>query len=61
MTAEPAYTSMLKAPFRDSEFVTSESAYVSELTKAITDVVDVVKSNVEQKKYVRSLCDKVVG
>jgi vacuolar protein sorting-associated protein 53 len=61
LTAEPAFTSMLKAPIRDAELVTSESFYVSELTKAITDVVGIVKNNIEQKKYLRSLCDKVVG
>lgn len=52
---------MLRSPWREAEFVSSESPYVGELTRLIQTVVGVVREGLEQKKYVRSVCDKLVG
>lgn len=52
---------MLRSPWRDAEFVSAESAYIAEMTRDIVLVVGVVRDGVEQKKYVRSVCDKIVG
>jgi len=60
-TAEPCFASMARSPWRDAEYVSSESVYVGELTRALETVVGVVREGVEQKKYVRSACDKIVG
>ncbi|GAA5844731.1 hypothetical protein JCM9279_002899 [Rhodotorula babjevae] len=60
-TAEPCFTSMARSPWREAELVSSESVYVGELTRALETVVGVVREGVEQKKYVRSACDKIVG
>ncbi|KAM0789531.1 hypothetical protein ACM66B_000346 [Microbotryomycetes sp. NB124-2] len=61
LTIEAPFNQMLKSPWKEAEFVSSESAYVAELTRDIVTVVGVVRDSVEQKKYVRSVCDKVVG
>ena len=60
-TIEPCFASMARNPWREVEYVSSESAYVAELAKALNTVVDAVRDGVEQKKYVRSTCDKIVG
>lgn len=52
---------MLRSPWKDAEFVSSESGYVGELIKDVVTVVGLVREGVEQKKYVRSVCDKIVG
>ena len=52
---------MARSPWREAEYVSSESVYVGELTRALETVVGVVRDGVEQKKYVRSACDKIVG
>ncbi|GAA5952951.1 hypothetical protein JCM3765_003016 [Sporobolomyces pararoseus] len=61
LTVEAPFSSMSKSPWKDAEFVSSESEYVAELTKACVTVVGIVREGVEQKKYVRSTCDKIVG
>jgi len=60
-TAEPCFASMARSPWREAELVSSESVYVGELTRVLETVVGVVREGVEQKKYVRSVCDKIVG
>lgn len=60
-TIEPCFASMARNPWREVEYVSSESGYVAELAKALNTVVDAVRDGVEQKKYVRSTCDKIVG
>ncbi|POY71074.1 hypothetical protein BMF94_5831 [Rhodotorula taiwanensis] len=60
-TVEPCFASMERNPWKEVEYVSSESGYVAELTKALNSVVDAVREGVEQKKYVRSVCDKIVG
>ncbi|GAA6008665.1 Vps53p [Rhodotorula paludigena] len=60
-TIEPCFASMLRNPWKDAEYVSSESVYVGDLTRALETVVGAVREGVEQKKYVRSTCDKVVG
>ncbi|GAA5971234.1 hypothetical protein JCM11641_004197 [Rhodosporidiobolus odoratus] len=61
LTIEPAMTSMARSPWREAEYVSSESAYMGELERGIQAVVAAVREGVEQKKYVRNTCDKVVG
>lgn len=61
LTTDVSFAQMLRSPWRDLEFVSSESSYVAELTRSIQTVVGVVREGVEQKKYVRSVCDKIVG
>ncbi|PLW56943.1 hypothetical protein PCANC_01209 [Puccinia coronata f. sp. avenae] len=58
---EPAFTAMGKLAWKEMEFVSAESGYIHHLVKTATLVTDLVKRHVEQKKYVRSVCDKVVG
>lgn len=52
---------MLKSPWKDSTIVSSESQYIVDLTEAINSVADIVKTEVEHRKYYRSFCDKAVG
>jgi len=52
---------MARSPWKDLEFVSGESDYVGELARACVTVVGIVREGVEQKKYVRSTCDKIVG
>ncbi|KAK4054690.1 Vacuolar protein sorting-associated protein 53 [Microbotryomycetes sp. JL221] len=61
LTIEGPFNQMLKSPWKDAEFVSSESGFVGDLTRDIVTVVGVIRDGVEQKKYVRSVCDKVVG
>ena len=58
---EPALNAMLRSPWRDSTIVSSESSYIQDFTLAINRVADLVKTEVEHRKYFRSFCDKVVG
>ncbi|KAM0747619.1 hypothetical protein T439DRAFT_305380 [Meredithblackwellia eburnea MCA 4105] len=61
LTIDGPFSQMIKSPWKEMEFVSSESVYVAELTRLVGLVVGVVRDNLEQKKYVRSVCDKVVG
>lgn len=61
LTLDGPFSQMLRSPWRDAEFVSAESAYVADITRDIVLVVGVVRDGVEQKKYVRSVCDKIVG
>ncbi|GAA5851582.1 hypothetical protein JCM8547_001139 [Rhodosporidiobolus lusitaniae] len=61
LTLEPAFAAMAKSPWREAEYVSSESPYVGEVVEGCRRVVGAVREGVEQKKYVRSTCDKVVG
>ena len=58
---EPSFNAMLRSPWRDSSIVSSESSYVLELVQAVNRVGDLVKTEVEHRKYFRSFCDKAVG
>ena len=58
---EPFLNAMLRSPWRDATIVSSESSYVLGLTDAITNIADVVKTEIEHRKYYRNFCDKVVG
>lgn len=61
LACEPSFSTMLRSSWRDSTIVSSESAYVVELVGSITRVADLVKTEVEHRKYFRSFCDKAVG
>ncbi|MBW0469863.1 hypothetical protein O181_009578 [Austropuccinia psidii MF-1] len=60
-SCDSAFMSMLRAPWKDSEFVSAESAYIHNVISMVTIITDLVKKHAEQKKYVRSFCDKAVG
>ncbi|CEQ41324.1 SPOSA6832_03023 [Sporobolomyces salmonicolor] len=61
LTIEIPFSAMARSPWKELEFVSGESDYVGELTRALVTVVGVVREGIEQKKYVRSTCDKIVG
>jgi vacuolar protein sorting-associated protein 53 len=61
LTIDVSFAAMLKSPWKDLEFVSMESLYVADLTRDVRTVVEVVRERLEQKKYVRSTCDKIVG
>jgi len=61
LTIDVSFAAMLKSPWKDLEFVSMESLYVADLTRDVRTVVEVVREGLEQKKYVRSTCDKIVG
>lgn len=58
---EPALNAMLRSPWKDSTIISSESSYILDLTLAINRVADLVKTEIEHRKYYRNFCDKVVG
>ena len=60
-SCEPAFNAMLRSPWKENTIVSSESHYIVELTEAINRVADIVKTEVEHRKYYRSFCDKAVG
>jgi hypothetical protein len=61
VSCEPAFNAMLRSPWKDHTLVSSESQYIVDMTDAINRVADIVKTEVEQRKYYRSFCDRVVG
>ncbi|GAA6017676.1 hypothetical protein JCM11491_001165 [Sporobolomyces phaffii] len=61
LTVEAPFNTMSRGPWKDAEFVSGESDYVGELTRACVTVVGIVREGLEQKKYIRSTCDKIVG
>ncbi|SDA00050.1 BZ3500_MvSof-1268-A1-R1_Chr9g10412 [Microbotryum saponariae] len=61
MSLEGPFNLMLRSPWRDVEYVSNESPYVADLVRCVETVVTVVRDGVEQKKFVRSVCDKIVG
>lgn len=61
LSVEGPFNQMLRSPWKDQEFVSSESGYVDEVCKMVRAVVGVVREGVEAKKFLRSVCDKIVG
>lgn len=68
LACDPAFNAMLRSPWGPSQqsqqartVVSSESAYVVDLTAAINHVVEIVRGEIEHRKYFRSFCDKAVG
>lgn len=61
LTVEPPFAQLARSPWRDAEFVSSESEYVQDLVRGLKVVVGVVREGLETKKWVRSVCDKLVG
>ncbi|CAH7686871.1 GARP complex subunit Vps53 [Phakopsora pachyrhizi] len=60
-SCDGGFTAMIRAPWKELEYVSTESQYILHLNGAITAVFDLLKIHVEQKKYLRSICDKAVG
>ncbi|KAF8526023.1 Vps53-like protein [Hysterangium stoloniferum] len=55
---EPALVSMQRTSWITVENVSGESAYISDLVQGVQNVVNVIRDNVEQKKYLRNFYDK---
>lgn len=60
-SVEPSFAAMSRSPWRDAEFVSSESAYLGDVVRTIQATIAVARDSVEHKKYIRTICDKVVG
>lgn len=58
VACEPAFAAMSKVQWGTLEAVSGESPYIGDLVKAVDAVLEVVRSNIEQKKYLRNLYDK---
>lgn len=61
LTMEPAFQKMLKSPWREVELVSSESSYVAEISQHLVGVTNIAKERIEQRKYFRGFCDRIVG
>lgn len=63
ISTENAFTQMLRPtiPWSSIEYVTNKSSYVDEFASALEHVAVVVRQDLENKRYVRNWCDKVVG
>jgi vacuolar protein sorting-associated protein 53 len=56
---EPYFTSMLKVTWANIETVTGQMSYVLELARVVDAYVEIIKTTIEQKKYLRNFYDKV--
>lgn len=61
LSLEPFFNQMLRSPWRDAEYVSSESAYAGDLVHSLQSTAGLVKEHIEHKKYLRSFFDKLVG
>lgn len=63
ISTEIAFTQMLRPaiPWTSIEYVTNKSSYVDEFASALEHVAVVVRQDLENKRYIRNWCDKVVG
>lgn len=60
-TVDVPFDKMAKTQWASIENVSGPSSYVSELTKAVDQVVDAVNPLIEQKKYLRNFYDKAAA
>ena len=58
LACEGALAVMLRTAFGNTENVSGQSAYVTDLTEAILTVANLARENIETKKYLRNLYDK---
>ncbi|KAG9004635.1 Vacuolar protein sorting-associated protein 53 [Tulasnella sp. 427] len=58
---EPAFASMIKVQWGAVDTVSGESPYVSDLVKSVDSVLEVIRSHIEQKKYLRNFYDKAAS
>jgi hypothetical protein len=56
---EGPLSTMLRTVWGNLDHVSGPSAYIGDLVKAIESVTDVVREQVEPKKYLRNFYDKV--
>lgn len=63
LCTESAFTQMLRpaVPWSSLEYVSGKSGYVDEFASALEHVAVVVRQDVENKRFIRNWCDKVVG
>jgi len=57
-STEPFFNTMSRTPWASIETVTGQMPYVLELTRVVDAFVDVIKSSIEQKKYLRNFYDR---
>ncbi|TCD68264.1 Vacuolar protein sorting-associated protein 53 [Steccherinum ochraceum] len=58
---EPAFNDMKRTAWATLSLVSGQSGFVDDLVAAIEQVVDIIKSSVEQKKYQRNFFDKAAS
>ncbi|CAL1706403.1 unnamed protein product [Somion occarium] len=58
---DPAFINMSRTAWSTLDLVSGQSGYVDELTKAMEQVVDIIKPLIEQKKYLRNFFDKAAS
>ncbi|KIO30677.1 hypothetical protein M407DRAFT_14266 [Tulasnella calospora MUT 4182] len=58
---EPAFAAMIKTQWGALDTVSGESPYVSDLVKAVDSVLEVIRTHIEQKKYLRNFYDKAAS
>ncbi|KAG8929172.1 Vacuolar protein sorting-associated protein 53 [Tulasnella sp. 417] len=58
---EPAFSAMIKTQWGALDTVSGESPYVSDLVKGVDSVLEVIRSHIEQKKYLRNFYDKAAS
>jgi hypothetical protein len=57
-STEPFFNTMSRTPWASIETVTGQMPHVLELTRVVDAFVDVIKSSIEQKKYLRNFYDR---
>ncbi|CAG7854625.1 Vacuolar protein sorting-associated protein 53 AltName: Full=GARP complex subunit vps53 [Serendipita indica DSM 11827] len=57
-TTEPCFAHMSRATWASINAVTGQLPYIVELSRIVDSTVEVIKSSIEQKKYLRNFYDK---
>ena len=60
IACEPPLNTMLRTSWANLEHVSGPSAYIPDLIKGIESVADIVREQIQQKKYLRNFYDKAV-
>ena len=58
---DPVFEAMARTLWGSISSVSGPSAYIADLSRTVEQVVDMVNSSVEQKKYLRNFHDKAVA
>ncbi|KAG8859608.1 Vacuolar protein sorting-associated protein 53 [Serendipita sp. 411] len=58
ISTDPFFTSMTRTSWTSIDTVTGQLSYVLELARTVDACVDIIKSSIEQKKYLRNFYDK---
>jgi hypothetical protein len=57
-STDPFFNTMSRTPWASIETVTGQMPYVIELTRVVDAFVEVIKTSIEQKKYLRNFYDR---